>query len=126
MSWLLRSEFFGGVALVLGLLTWLVSALLTVEMLFAMVLVHLPHGFGAVKITGMSDRGPVFGMPGYEVNLLYIAGLLALFLGGPGPLSVDARAGHGGHADARTLGPPARARVTAAAAVQVHGRSPAR
>ena len=96
MSWLIGIlEFFGGIALVLGLFTWLVSALLTVEMLFAAVLVHLPHGFGAIHITGMSDRGPVFGMPGYELNLLYIAGLLALFLGGPGPLSVDARARHG-------------------------------
>jgi putative oxidoreductase len=31
----------------------------------------------------------VFGPPGYEVNLLYIAGLLVLALGGAGPLSVD-------------------------------------
>ena len=27
--------------------------------------------------------------PGYEVNLLYIAGLLALILGGAGPFSID-------------------------------------
>ena len=36
-----------------------------------------------MHITGMTDAGPVFGMPGYEVNLLYIAGLLALFLAAP-------------------------------------------
>ena len=42
-----------------------------------------------MHITGMTDAGPVFGMPGYEVNLLYIAGLLALFLRGPSHLSVD-------------------------------------
>jgi uncharacterized membrane protein YphA (DoxX/SURF4 family) len=29
------------------------------------------------------------GPPGYEVNLLYIAGLLALILGGAGPISID-------------------------------------
>jgi putative oxidoreductase len=95
-SWLVGGvEFFGGIALVLGLLTWLASALLTIEMFVAMALVHLPQGFQNVHITGMSERGPVFGMPGYELNLLYIAGLLALLIGGPGPLSVDERAGHG-------------------------------
>jgi len=31
----------------------------------------------------------VFGPPGYEVALLYIAGLLALSLVGPSPLSID-------------------------------------
>jgi putative oxidoreductase len=96
MAWVIGIvEFFGGVALVLGLFTWLASALLTVEMIVAMLLVHLPAGWAAVHVTGMSERGPVFGLPGYELNLLYIAGLLALLLGGPGPLSVDARAGHG-------------------------------
>jgi putative oxidoreductase len=96
MSWVVGIvEFFGGLALVLGLLTWLASALLTVHMIVAMLLVHVPQGFQNVHITGMSERGPIFGMPGYELNLLYIAGLLALLLGGPGPLSVDARAGHG-------------------------------
>jgi putative oxidoreductase len=32
---------------------------------------------------------PQFGPPGYEVNLLYIAGLLVLILGGAGPFSID-------------------------------------
>ncbi len=39
----------------------------------------------------MTPQGPQFGMPGAEVNLLYIAALLALLIGGPGPLSVDER-----------------------------------
>lgn len=95
-SWVVALvEFFGGVALVLGLFTWIASALLTIEMIVALVLVHLPAGFEVVQVKGMSERGPIFGMPGYELNLIYIAGLLALFLGGPGPLSVDARARHG-------------------------------
>jgi uncharacterized membrane protein YphA (DoxX/SURF4 family) len=33
--------------------------------------------------------GPRFGLQGYEVNLLYVAGLLALILGGAGRLSID-------------------------------------
>ncbi len=77
MSWLLGLlEFGGGLALVLGLFTWVTAALLAIEMVFALLLVHLPQGFGAIHITGMTERGPIFGMPGYELNLLYIAGLL--------------------------------------------------
>lgn len=96
MAWVVGVvEFFGGVCLVVGMLTWVASALLTIEMIVAMMLVHLPQGFSAIHITGMSERGPVFGLPGYQLSLLFIAGLLALFLGGPGPLSVDARARHG-------------------------------
>src|SRR5204863_507975 len=37
-------------------------------------------------------RGPagaLFGPPGYELNLLYLAGLAALVLGGSGPLAID-------------------------------------
>jgi putative oxidoreductase len=36
----------------------------------------------------LTADGPQFGPPGYEVNLLYIAGLLALILGGAGRLSI--------------------------------------
>jgi putative oxidoreductase len=31
----------------------------------------------------------LFGPPGYEINLLYIAGLVALALSGPTALSID-------------------------------------
>lgn len=92
MSWVVGIvEFFGGIALILGAATWLVTALLTVDMLVAMFLVHLPNGFAATQVTGMSEQGPVYGAPGIELNLLYLAGLLALFIGGAGPLSVDER-----------------------------------
>jgi putative oxidoreductase len=84
-------EFFGGIALIVGAATWLVTLLLSLEMLVAMLRVHAPYGFGYIQITGMTDKGPVFGMPGIEVNLLFLAGLLALFIGGAGPLSVDER-----------------------------------
>ena len=42
-----------------------------------------------MNITGMTDAGPQFGMPGYEVPLLYLGGLLALLLRGPSHMSVD-------------------------------------
>lgn len=93
-------EFFGGLALLAGAFVSIASVLLIVDMLVAMFKVHLPHGFNFMNITGMTEGGPVFGMPGYEVNLLYIAGMLALVLGGAGKYSVErlweARRGIGG------------------------------
>lgn len=47
------------------------------------------HGFSSIKLMGISGSGPQFGTPGYEVNLLYIAGLMTLVLGGTGSFSVD-------------------------------------
>jgi len=91
-SWVVTLlEVLGGIALIAGALVPVVAILFIVEMLVAMFTVHLPNGFSFVNITGMTPQGPSFGMPGAEVNLLYIAALLALLIGGPGPLSVDER-----------------------------------
>jgi putative oxidoreductase len=83
-------EVIGGLALLLGAFVTVCSLLLLIEMLVAMFKVHLAAGFNFIHITGMGAEGPIFGLPGYEVNLLYIGGLLALILGGAGALSVDA------------------------------------
>ena len=92
MAWLVAMiEVVGGLALILGTLVAIVSAILTINMLVAMWTVHIPHGFSFMNITGQTESGPTFGMPGYEVNLLYIAGLLALVLGGAGTWSLDRR-----------------------------------
>ena len=91
MAWVVGLvEFVGGIALLLGVTVTLASALLLFEMLVAMIKVHLPHGFSFVQVVGQTASGPVFGLPGAEVNLLYIAALLALLIGGPGPLSIEA------------------------------------
>ncbi len=82
-------ELLGGLALIAGAFVTVASALLIIDMLVAL-LVHLPVGF-FMNITGMTEAGPQFGMPGYEVPLLYLAGLLALFLRGPTHMSVDQR-----------------------------------
>jgi putative oxidoreductase len=82
-------EFFGGIALVLGAGVLIFGVLLVINMLVALITVHLPHGFSFLNIVGVENGEPVMGMPGYEVNLLYIAGLLALLLGGAGAASVD-------------------------------------
>ena len=85
-------EFFGGLALLLGLMVRPIAALGAVEMLFAALLVHLPAGFNFMNITGMTDQGPQFGMPGYEVPLLYLFGFVSLILSGPGLASLGDRA----------------------------------
>jgi putative oxidoreductase len=82
-------EVFGGLALIAGAFVGIAAALLIVIQIVALVKVHLPNGFNFIHITGMTDAGAQFGLPGYEVNLLYLAGLSALLLGGAGALSVD-------------------------------------
>jgi putative oxidoreductase len=51
--------------------------------------VHLPNGFSSIKLLSVTNGRAQFGQPGYETELLYLAGLAALILGGPGPFSVD-------------------------------------
>jgi len=84
-------EFFGGAALIVGFLTAEVSILLAIDMLVALFLVHLRHGFSFIQVIGSTPEGPRFGMPGIEVNLIYIGGLLSLLIGGPGAASIDER-----------------------------------
>src|SRR5438067_10241583 len=89
-AWLVALvEVAGAVALLAGAFVAIVSAALIVDMVVAMITVHAPHGFNFINITGMTANGPLFGMPGAEVNLLYIAGLLTLLIGGAGRWSVD-------------------------------------
>jgi len=95
-SWLVGGvELVGGIALIAGALVSIASALLIVNMLVAILTVHLPLGFNFMNMTGMTDSGPQFGMPGYETPLLYVGGLLALLLTGPSHLSVDEKLAQG-------------------------------
>ena len=82
-------EFVGGIALILGVFVTIASALLALDMLVALVKVHWAAGFSFMNFTGVGPNGPTFGLPGYEVNLLHIAGLVALILGGAGALSFE-------------------------------------
>jgi putative oxidoreductase len=58
-------------------------------LLVAMFRVHLPYGFSSIKLLAVTAAGARFGPPGYEVNLLYIACLAALAMGGSGPFALD-------------------------------------
>jgi len=67
----------------------LVSLPMAAVLLVAMFKVHLPYGFSSVKLVAVTAAGPQFGPPGYECNLLYLACLATLVLGGSGPLGID-------------------------------------
>jgi putative oxidoreductase len=83
-------ELFGGLAILLGISVSITAIPLIVTMLVAMFTVQINYGFSTVKTIGLTPQGPLFGPPGYEINLLYIAGLISLILTGSGVFSVDA------------------------------------
>src|SRR5712672_1949834 len=90
MAWLtILIEVFGGLAVLLGALVPLASLPMAAVLLVAIFTVHLPYGFSSIKLISVTSAGAQFGPPGYEVNLLYLACLAALVLGGPGPLAID-------------------------------------
>ena len=72
------AEFFGGLALIVGLLVRPAAAVLAVTMLVAIVTVHLANGFF------MSNNG-------YEFALALMAISLAVLIEGAGKLSLDKR-----------------------------------
>jgi len=70
------SEFFGGLALVIGLLARPAAALLTVMLVVAILSVHIHNGLF------MANNG-------YEFALALLGGALAVLIEGAGRLSVD-------------------------------------
>jgi putative oxidoreductase len=89
MAWVtIGLELAGGLAVLLGAWIPLVSVPLAAILLVAAVTVHLPYGFSSIKLREVTAEGPQFGPPGYETDLLYIAALASLVLGGSGPVAV--------------------------------------
>lgn len=90
MAWITSLlEFAGGICLMAGAFVLPLSVPLAVVMVTAMLSVHLRYGFSSVRLVAITADGAKFGPIGYEMNLLYIASLFALALGGSGALSVD-------------------------------------
>ena len=82
-------EIAGGLAVFLGVLAPLASIPMAAVLLVAMFTVHLPYGFSSIKLQAVTAAGAQFGPPGYETDLLYLACLAALVLGGSGPLAIE-------------------------------------
>ncbi|MDT8066638.1 MAG: DoxX family protein [Terriglobia bacterium] len=82
-------EFFGGIAMMAGAFVALLTVPFTVIMLTALFTVHLRYGFSSITLKAVTASGAEFGPVGYELNLLYIAGLLVLAIGGPSAFSID-------------------------------------
>ncbi|HWC65850.1 MAG TPA: DoxX family protein [Thermoanaerobaculia bacterium] len=82
-------ELVGGIAVMAGALVVPFSVPLIAIMLTAMFSVHFRYGFSSIRLKAAGPAGAEFGPIGYEMNLLYIVGLLTLVLAGPGRLSVD-------------------------------------
>ena len=97
MAWsTILTELFGGLAVILGAFVTIVSAPMAAVLLVAMFKVHLPYGFSSIKLIAVTAAGAQFGPPGYEVNLLYLACLAALVMGGTGPFTIDSFIGKRG------------------------------
>jgi len=89
MAWsTILVEILGGLSVILGVFVTLASLPMAAVLLVAMFTVHLPYGFSSIKLEAVTAAGAQFGPPGYEVDLLYLACLAALVLGGPGPLTI--------------------------------------
>ncbi|HET7889214.1 MAG TPA: DoxX family protein [Bradyrhizobium sp.] len=82
-------EIAGGVAVIAGLFIPLVSLPMAIVLLVAIFTVHWPNGFSSIKLLSVTSAGAHFGQPGYETDLLYLCGIVALVLGGSGPLALD-------------------------------------
>jgi putative oxidoreductase len=78
----IAAEFFGGLGLVLGLLTRIAAFGITANMLVAIFMVHLPNGL-FMNWTGQ-QKGE-----GIEYHLLILAVTLALMIRGGGAFSLD-------------------------------------
>ena len=90
MAWVsIVTELFGGLAMLLGAFVSLISLPMAALLLVAIFTVHLPYGFSSIKLLAVTATGAQFGPPGYECDLLYVACLATLVLGGSGPMSID-------------------------------------
>ena len=89
MAWLtILIELFGGLTVLLGAFIPLASLPMAGVLLVAMFTVHWPYGFSSIKIISVVSGRAQFGPPGYECDLLYLACLAALVMGGAGPMAL--------------------------------------
>ena len=91
MAWVtIATEFFGGLAVLLGAFVPLVTLPMSAFLLVAIFSVHWQYGFSSIRLVAVTPAGAQFGPVGYECSLLYLTSLAALVVGGSGPLSIEA------------------------------------
>jgi putative oxidoreductase len=89
-AWLtIGVEIVCGLLMLAGALVPLIAVPMLAVLLVALATVHVQFGFTSIKLIDVTASGPHFGPPGMETDLLYIAALVTLVLGGPGPFAVD-------------------------------------
>jgi len=85
----IMAELLCGLAVLAGLFTRVAVIPMIPILLVAIFTVHLPNGFSSIKLLSVDAAGAHFGPPGYETDLLYLAAIAALLLGGPGPWAIS-------------------------------------
>src|SRR5688500_13143283 len=89
MAWVTSLvELMGGISVMAGAFVLPLTLPLAVVMMTAMFSVHFQYGYSSIRLKAVSALGAEFGPIGYEMNLLYIAGLLTLALSSPTRLSL--------------------------------------
>jgi putative oxidoreductase len=105
MAWLtILVELLGGLAVLLGAFVVPLSVPMAAVLLVAAFTVHLPFGSTSIKLLAITSSGPQFGPPGYETDLLYLACLAALVMGGSGPWAADSEIARWLHRRPKTSG----------------------
>ncbi|MFL6439180.1 MAG: hypothetical protein ACJ71Q_16505 [Terriglobales bacterium] len=70
--------------MLIGTLVLWVSIPFAAILLLSIFTLLLPYGFLSIKLQAVTSTGIQLGTPGYEIDLLYLACLAALVLGGTG------------------------------------------
>ena len=90
MAWLtVAVEVVCGLFMLAGAFVPLIAVPMLAVLAVAVVTVHIRFGFTSIKLLDVTPSGPHFGPPGIETDLLYMAALVTLVLGGPGPIALD-------------------------------------
>jgi putative oxidoreductase len=109
MGWTTIAVELVGLAVLLGAYVAWVGVPMAAILIVAALTVHLKNGFSSIKLLAITASGAQFGQPGYEADLLYLACLAALVLGGAGPFAVDGLRAQRMLGSSRTSFPRARA-----------------
>jgi putative oxidoreductase len=82
-------EIVAGAAVFVGAFVSSMSVAMTIVLLVAIVKVHWQFGFSSIKFLAVTADGLQFGKPGVECDLLYVGAIIAMWIAGPDPWSID-------------------------------------